>query len=31
MAAYRRAAESLYPGKPVYAAILFADGQFFQM
>ena len=29
IAAYRRAAESLYPGKPVHAALLFADGQLY--
>jgi ATP-dependent helicase/nuclease subunit A len=31
MAAYRRAAESLYPGKPVHAALLFTDGQLLEL
>ena len=28
---YRRAAEALYPGKPVHAALLFADGQVLEL
>jgi ATP-dependent helicase/nuclease subunit A len=31
IAAYRRAAAALYPGKPVHAALLFADGLLFAL